>query len=61
MGYSSRTRMAVNLRMAEPGQVAQIPIDHFDGLDTWDELPADGRCIKDLFRHRLGFGCLPYF
>lgn len=44
-----RRRIAVNLRLAEPGPIAELPIDHFDGLDTWDDLPRDGRCIKDLW------------
>jgi hypothetical protein len=42
-----RRRIAVNLRLAEPGAVAQIPIDHFDGLDTFEDLPRDGRCVVD--------------
>lgn len=42
-----RLRIAVNLRLAEPEAVAQIPIDHFDGLDTFDDLPRDGRCVAD--------------
>lgn len=42
-----RLRIAVNLRLAEPDAVAQIPIDHFDGLDTFDDLPRDGRCVSD--------------
>jgi hypothetical protein len=37
-----RRRIAVNLRLAEPEVVAKIPIDHFDGLDTWTDLPRDG-------------------
>lgn len=41
-----RTRIAVNLRLAEPEAVAQIPIDHFDGLSTFDDLPRDGRCVS---------------
>jgi hypothetical protein len=44
-----RRRIAVNLRMTEPGPIAQVPIDHFDGLDTWEDLPGDGRCIKDMW------------
>jgi hypothetical protein len=44
-----RRRRAVNLRLAEPGPVAALPIDHFDGLDSWDDLPRDGRCVKDLW------------
>jgi hypothetical protein len=42
-----RRRMAVNLRLAELAEVAKIPIDHFDGLDTFDDLPRDGRCVTD--------------
>jgi hypothetical protein len=42
-----RRRIAVNLRMAEPGAVAKIPIDHFDGFDTFKDLPRDGRCVAD--------------
>lgn len=44
-----RRRMAVNLRLAEPEAVAPLPIDHFDGLDTFDDLPSDGRCVRDLW------------
>jgi hypothetical protein len=43
----ARRRIAVNLRLAEPAAVAAIPIDHFDGLDTFDDLPRDGRCVAD--------------
>ena len=42
-----RRRIAVNLRLAEPQAVAGIPIDHFDGLNTFDDLPRDGRCVGD--------------
>ena len=42
-----RRRIAVNLRLAEPEAVAKIPIDHFDGLDTFEDLPRDGRCVAD--------------
>jgi hypothetical protein len=42
-----RRRIAVNLRLSEPDAVADIPIDHFDGFDTFDDLPRDGRCVKD--------------
>ena len=33
--------------VVEPAVVARIPIDHFDGLDTFDDLPRDGRCVAD--------------
>ena len=43
-----RRRIAVNVRLAEdPEAVAHLPIDHFDGLDTFDDLPQDGRCVAD--------------
>lgn len=42
-----RRRIAVNLRLAEPAAVAHIPIDRFDGLDTFEDLPRDGRCVAD--------------
>jgi hypothetical protein len=42
-----RRRVAVNLRLTEPGPIARIPIDHFDGLGTFEDLPRDGRCVGD--------------
>lgn len=42
-----RRRMAVNLRLAEPEVVAQIPIHRFDGLKAFEDLPRDGRCVAD--------------
>lgn len=42
-----KRRIAVNLRLTEPALVANIPIDHFDGLDKFDDLPRDGRCVGD--------------
>lgn len=44
---AGRRRIAVNLRLAEPQAVAAIPIDHFDGLETWEDLPRDGKCVAD--------------
>ena len=40
-------RIAVNLRLADPKLVADVPIDHFDGFDSWQDLPRDGRCVRD--------------
>ena len=42
-----RRRIAVNLRMTEPEPIAQVPIRHFDGLDKFEDLPMDGRCVAD--------------
>ncbi|EHK55327.1 GFA family protein [Allomesorhizobium alhagi] len=44
---SGRRRIAVNVRLAEPAAVADIPIDHFDGFDTFEDLPRDGRKVSD--------------
>jgi hypothetical protein len=43
-----RRRIAVNVRLAaEPQAVARLPIDHFDGLNSFEDLPRDGRCVAD--------------
>jgi hypothetical protein len=47
-GGDGRTRIAVNLRLAEPGEVGKIVLDRFDGLDSFDDLPRDGRCLADV-------------
>ena len=44
-----RVQLAVNLHLAEPEAVAALPVDHFDGLATFDDLPRDGRCVRDLW------------
>jgi hypothetical protein len=44
-----RRRMAVNLRLAPPDAVYHLSIDHFDGLDTFEDLPSKGRCVRDLW------------
>jgi hypothetical protein len=41
--------MAVNMRLAPPDLVHDLPIDHFDGLDTFEDLPSNGRCVRDLW------------
>jgi len=46
-GPDGRRRIAVNLRLAEPDAVADIPIDRFDGLGAFEDLPRDGRCVRD--------------
>ncbi len=48
-GVDGRRRIAVNLRLAEPGEVAAIPIRRFDGLNRWQDLPRDGRCVADVW------------
>lgn len=45
-----RLRMAVNLRTTtEPAKIADLPIDHFDGLDKFEDLPRDERTVKSLW------------
>lgn len=45
-----RRRIAVNVRLAPPEAVANLVIDHFDGLNTYtDLLPGDGRCVRDMW------------
>ena len=44
-----RRRMAVNVRLAPPDAVADLAIDRFDGLNTFEDLPSDGRCVRDLW------------
>jgi len=48
-GKNGRRRIAVNLRLTEPGPLADLPIRHFDGLESWKDLPGDGRCVRDLW------------
>jgi hypothetical protein len=44
-----RLRVGFNLRLTEPGPIAMVPIKHFDGLERWEDLPNDGKCVKDLW------------
>jgi hypothetical protein len=48
-GADGRRRVAVNLRLAETEAVAQIPIDHFDGLRSFEDLTRDGKCVGDVW------------
>jgi len=44
-----RRRLAVNLRMAEPEAIGDLPIDHFDGLESFEDLPPSGKLVRDLW------------
>lgn len=44
-----RRRIAVNVRLAPPDEVADLPIDHFDGLETWEDMPSKGKCVRDMW------------
>ena len=41
-----RRRIAVNVRLAPPEAVADLAVDQFDGLDSFEDLPASGRCVR---------------
>jgi hypothetical protein len=43
-----RTRIAVNLRLAEPEDVEHVPLQRFDGRVSFEDLPRDGRCVADV-------------
>lgn len=49
-GTDGRRRIAVNVRLADdPDQVAPLLIDHFDGLHRFEDLPRDGKTVKDMW------------
>ena len=48
-GEDGRRRIVVNLRLAEPDAVGATPLEHFDGLVSFDDLGRDGRCVADMW------------
>ena len=45
-----RFKIAVNFRMvADAEPIQNLRIDHFDGFDKFDDLPSDGKTVKDLW------------
>ena len=44
-----RRRIAVNVRLAPAEAVEALPIDHFEGLKAFEDLPRDGRCVRDMW------------
>jgi hypothetical protein len=44
-----RRRMAINLRLADPGAVRHLPLRRFDGADSWEQAAAPGHVIGDLW------------
>ena len=49
LNEQGKRRVAVNLRLTELGPIENVPIRHFDGLDTWESRPDDGKCVKDMW------------
>ena len=47
-GEDGRYYGAVNLRLADPVAVAAVPVNYFDGLDSFESRPGDGRCLADV-------------
>lgn len=46
---NGRMRTAVNVRMSDLSAISELPIRHFDGYDSFKELPRDGRTVKDMW------------
>ena len=46
-GADGRRRIAVNLRLAEPREIAAVPVRRVDWLEASGALPADDRCVRD--------------
>lgn len=42
-------KIAINVRLTSPEAVMNQPIERFDGLDSFDDLPRDGRLVRDLW------------
>jgi hypothetical protein len=43
-------RIAVYLRMmGDLTPIAHLPVDHFKGKDSFEDLPRDGKTVKDLW------------
>ena len=48
-GDDGKIRAAVNVRLAEPEAVGHLLIDHFDGLNSFEDMPSDGRRVRDMW------------
>lgn len=48
-GDDGRHRTAVNLRMSDPALIFDLPLVQFDGLETFEDLPRDGRKVRDMW------------
>jgi len=42
-------RVGVNVRLCEPANAAQIPLEHLDALDTWQDIPRPAKCVGDMW------------
>ncbi|WP_244919864.1 hypothetical protein [Rhizobium grahamii] len=48
-GRDGLTRTALNLRLADPDDVAGIRLQRFDGLHSFEDLPPDTRTVADVW------------
>lgn len=48
-GEDGRFWTAVNLRMTDPEPICDLPIDHFEGHQTFQDLPRDDRKVQDMW------------
>ena len=39
----------VDVQMSAPSPISKIPVRHFEGHDSFKELPADGRTVQDMW------------
>jgi len=46
---NGQTRIAVNLRLADPADVANIRLQRFDGLHSFEDLAPDSRTVADVW------------
>lgn len=45
-----RRRIAVNLRMIDnPQAILNLPIDHFEGFEKFEDEPRDGRTVQSMW------------
>ncbi|MEM8587409.1 MAG: GFA family protein [Pseudomonadota bacterium] len=48
-GENGRIRAAVNVRLSDLSPISALPIRHFEGLDSFQELRRDDRTVKDMW------------
>lgn len=48
-GPDGRRYLAINLRLAELDDIAEVPINRFNGLENSGNLPRDGTCVADVW------------
>jgi hypothetical protein len=48
-GKTGKRWTGVNVRMCDPSAISALPIDHFDGHDSLEDLPRDGRTVAEMW------------